>query len=702
MIEDVEALFSVNREQLGFIPEEKGGDVAGQLIVIDHDRETGEELRIDCTRFGSGAYSIPISVEQLEFETDADFILAIETAGMFQRLVKHTYWRSANCILVSMGGVPTRACRRFIRRLADSKGIPVYVFVDGDPYGYSNIYRTLKVGSGNAAHMNEFFCVPASSVSRRHPPGHHRLRSADSPSQGCRHQAGQGRDQERSLRSTPQGLARRPDHPDQDGRACRATGAGQARPQLRHRRVSAAARWPTPTLFYPIDGLYPEMQKPTLDELIRLPESAAIRAFLDGENNAFLRQLMSAASILSAIFLIVGLSEERYRTVGIWLTLLLLVGGVFSIRTTRFYKRNVRHLLMALLIALLMAVVLSAPDSLARVMMAGIFLPIALIFCRLTTRQYLALGTVYLATAAWFALRPGGLEFPKDAVPALVGCASSTLIVVTLASRITRKKKNRFLIEWSRERDRFTEHSRMQGELNDARTIQLSMLPHEPPRLAWLDYSSISLPATEVGGDYFEYFQLSDSKLAVVIGDVAGHGVASGLVLSGVRSGLHLLRDELARPLAVLEKLNLMVRDTAPARMFVTLQIALIDRDNEMLTVANAAHPPVLLLRSSSDELFSLGTEGLPLGTRLDPGLDEQSHSIRTGDTLVFYTDGVPEICNLHSECFGEERLKDQVHRSAKKGASRQIRDDILNGVSNFKGDAAQEDDLTLLILRLR
>jgi DNA topoisomerase-6 subunit A len=59
-----------------------------------------------------------------------------------------------------MGGVPTRACRRFIRRLADEKGLPVYVFVDGDPYGISNIYRTLKVGSGNAAHLNEYFCVP--------------------------------------------------------------------------------------------------------------------------------------------------------------------------------------------------------------------------------------------------------------------------------------------------------------------------------------------------------------------------------------------------------------------------------------------------------------------------------------------------------------------------------------------------------------
>ncbi|MBW1810020.1 MAG: DNA topoisomerase IV subunit A [Deltaproteobacteria bacterium] len=160
VIDDVEALFMVNREQLGFVPEEKGGDVAGRLVVLDKDRDTNQTLRIDCTKFGSGAYSIPISVEELGFETKAKFILAIETAGMFQRLVKHNFWKKANCILISMGGVPTRACRRFIRRLSDEKKIPVYVFVDCDPYGIGNIYRTLKVGSGNAAHINEYFCVP--------------------------------------------------------------------------------------------------------------------------------------------------------------------------------------------------------------------------------------------------------------------------------------------------------------------------------------------------------------------------------------------------------------------------------------------------------------------------------------------------------------------------------------------------------------
>jgi len=160
VMDDIEAMFEVNREQLGFIPEEKGGEVAGKLIVIDRDPDTKKETKIDCTKFGSGAYSIPISVEHLKFQTSANFILAIETAGMFQRLVKHNYWKKTNCILVSMGGVPTRACRRFIRRLSDEKKLPVYTFTDGDYYGYFNIYRTLKVGSGNAAHINEFFCVP--------------------------------------------------------------------------------------------------------------------------------------------------------------------------------------------------------------------------------------------------------------------------------------------------------------------------------------------------------------------------------------------------------------------------------------------------------------------------------------------------------------------------------------------------------------
>jgi DNA topoisomerase-6 subunit A len=166
VMDDIEAMFSqhgVSREQLRYIPDEHGGAVAGRLIVFDTDLETGKTEKIDCTKFGSGAYSIPSLVEHLTFETKAKFVLCIETGGMFQRLQSHKFWQKSDCILISMAGVPTRATRRFVRRLSDQCKLPVYAFVDCDPYGISNIYRTLKVGSGNAAHINRFFCVPQAS-----------------------------------------------------------------------------------------------------------------------------------------------------------------------------------------------------------------------------------------------------------------------------------------------------------------------------------------------------------------------------------------------------------------------------------------------------------------------------------------------------------------------------------------------------------
>ena len=161
-MDDIEALFSVdaiNREQLRFYPEEHSGSVSGPLTVVDRDN-TGRISEVDCSNFGSGAYSIPSSVEELEFETSAKFVLLIETGGMFQRLQSHRFWESANCVLVDMGGVPSRAVRRFVRRLSDEQDLPVYAFVDCDPYGIANIYRTIKVGSGSSAHVNKFFCVP--------------------------------------------------------------------------------------------------------------------------------------------------------------------------------------------------------------------------------------------------------------------------------------------------------------------------------------------------------------------------------------------------------------------------------------------------------------------------------------------------------------------------------------------------------------
>lgn len=163
IMDDIEALASLHglsREQLRFYADSHGGSVAGELTVIDLHPETGAEIEVDCRNLGTGAYSVPRSVEHLGFRTNAAFVLAIETGGMFQRLNNHQFWKKSNCILVEMAGVPTRATRRFLRRLTDERDLPVYCFVDCDPYGFANIYRTLKAGSGNAAHINQFFCVP--------------------------------------------------------------------------------------------------------------------------------------------------------------------------------------------------------------------------------------------------------------------------------------------------------------------------------------------------------------------------------------------------------------------------------------------------------------------------------------------------------------------------------------------------------------
>ncbi len=161
LLDDLEAMLGINREVLGYIPEERGGDVCGPLTVIDRDPGSGAPIRIDCTRLGTGAWSIPSRVEHLQFEAaKARLVLVVETSSLFQRLVHHRWYEKSHAILISMSGVPTRACRRFVRRLADDTRLPVLAFTDGDPYGYCNIYRTLKVGSGQAAHINRFFCVP--------------------------------------------------------------------------------------------------------------------------------------------------------------------------------------------------------------------------------------------------------------------------------------------------------------------------------------------------------------------------------------------------------------------------------------------------------------------------------------------------------------------------------------------------------------
>ena len=134
--------------------------MAGELVVIDREMGTGRALEIDCTKFGSGSYGVPIAVEELGFRTKAKFILAIETGGIFDRLNRHRFWETADCILVSMAGVPTRSvrvsfagCRTRTSSRSTSSSIATRT-------ASATSTEPSRWGRGTTPHLNEFFCVP--------------------------------------------------------------------------------------------------------------------------------------------------------------------------------------------------------------------------------------------------------------------------------------------------------------------------------------------------------------------------------------------------------------------------------------------------------------------------------------------------------------------------------------------------------------
>jgi sigma-B regulation protein RsbU (phosphoserine phosphatase) len=242
----------------------------------------------------------------------------------------------------------------------------------------------------------------------------------------------------------------------------------------------------------------------------------------------------------------------------------------------------------------------------------------------------------------------------------------------------------------------------MRQEIETARRIQIAMLPQSAPDVAWIDFAAASLPAAEVGGDYYDYLQLRPGCLALAIGDVAGHGLASGLVLSGVRSGLHLLEADLAEPVTVLERLDRMVGRTSDRRTFVTLLLAIVDAEAGTLTVASAGHPPLYHYATRARRLDEVGCGAPPLGTRLPARYRKDARTLTRGDLLVLYTDGLIEAIDHTGREYGEERLRRALARAEGGRTAREIRDAVLEDLSRFKGDTDQLDDITLVVVRVR
>lgn len=247
---------------------------------------------------------------------------------------------------------------------------------------------------------------------------------------------------------------------------------------------------------------------------------------------------------------------------------------------------------------------------------------------------------------------------------------------------------------------RIAERERQRVELETARGIQSSILPELPPRLQGVDIAHAYLPASEVGGDFYDVLALEDGRLAVAVGDVAGHGVSSGLVMSMAKSALAVQVTFNPEVAAVFETLNRMVYQTARKRLLATLCYAVLDPLREELVYASAGHlyPYVV---AAGGKVHTLESTSYPLGVRGRLAIEVRTAKVRRGDTLFLCSDGIVEArAEGSSEMFGFERLEESLSRHHAKDVER-LCDAVLADVQRFARHAPREDDQTLLVLRI-
>ncbi len=448
----------------------------------------------------------------------------------------------------------------------------------------------------------------------------------------------------------------------------------------------------------------PAMKAPTLDELVLLPEPLALQRHFDARNYRTFRWLLVAVAMFSLGGIGAAADLHAIWELIVYAVNVLFCATLFVLRRREPFVRNFRQVLLIFLgvetLVLKVATIhLQGHGEVAPFIMVA-FLLLAF---RLRLIEHLLLyGSFWLAAVfpwSWVGLgQPGAVPEAGERT----GVSIVVLLCLAFSAGFSQLARRRFLEIWRKEHSRHRERLRMREEIEYARKIQLSMLPQRAPELDWIDLAAASLPATEVGGDYYDYFHLADARLALVLGDVSGHGLASGLLLSGVRSCLYLLEEELGSPIPVLDRLNHMVRRTTDRRTFVTLLCAVLDRETGTLTVTSAGHPPVLHYEARTQGFDEIGHGAPPLGTFLEAQYAEDCRSVAAGDLLIFYTDGLVEARNAHDQDYGDARLRRAVARAAGSRTAREVRDAILGDLANFKGDQEQADDITLVVVRLR
>lgn len=235
-----------------------------------------------------------------------------------------------------------------------------------------------------------------------------------------------------------------------------------------------------------------------------------------------------------------------------------------------------------------------------------------------------------------------------------------------------------------------------------AEELQQNLLPRQDPRVAGLDIAGASNYCDETGGDYYDYFNLPDDRLGVVVADASGHGVGAAMHMATVRAFLHFGIRDYQGPARLLTSVNAYVtRDSAQTGNFMSLFFLEIDQEGKSLRWVRAGHEPALVFERAKNSFAELDGTGMALGVDENFQYVESSQNgWNSSDLIVIGTDGIHETRNAAGAMFGHDRLRDIIRGHADASA-KTIRDTIIGNLQDFRGKAPQEDDVTLVVVKL-
>ena len=238
----------------------------------------------------------------------------------------------------------------------------------------------------------------------------------------------------------------------------------------------------------------------------------------------------------------------------------------------------------------------------------------------------------------------------------------------------------------------------LKEEMKLAYNIQMELLPSENPVVEGYDIAGRSIPAKAVGGDYYDFIKANSGILVFCIGDVVGKGIPAALLMSNTQATLRGQVENVLSPSRVLTRSNSLLFRSTDAGKFITLFMATLDPASHRINYCNAGHEYPLLFRNDGS-VEQLQTEGLILAAIEDFDFGERSTTLKPGEILLLYSDGITEAFNPEGDQFGLERLK-EVIEGCRDSSSEEILSEVVSSIRKFSNGREQSDDITLIVIR--